>query len=85
MEAQASGKAIVATNAGGNPEIVQDGETGILVKPRDAKNMADGINNLLNDESLNKQFGKSARLRAEKYFNWDFASRVTESFYKEMV
>ncbi|MBN2478433.1 glycosyltransferase family 4 protein [Candidatus Micrarchaeota archaeon] len=83
MEAQASGKAIVATNAGGNPEIVQEGETGLLANPADAEDLADKINNLINDEKLVRQFGKNARLKAEKYFNWDFAANATENFYTE--
>ena len=42
LDAMACGKPIVATTAGGMPEVVEDGETGILVPPRDHEAMADG-------------------------------------------
>ena len=50
LDAMACGKPIVATTAGGMPEVVEDGETGLLVPPRDHDAMADAIVRLLKDE-----------------------------------
>ena len=50
LDAMACGKPIVATTAGGIPEVVLDGETGLLVPPRDHQAMADAIVRLLKDE-----------------------------------
>ena len=52
LDAMACGKPIVATTAGGMPEVVEDGETGLLVPPRDHEAMADAIVRLLNDDAL---------------------------------
>ena len=49
LDAMAAGKPIVATTAGGMPEVVKDGETGILVPPRDDRALADAIVRLLTD------------------------------------
>ena len=72
LDAMAAGRPIVATTAGGMPEVVQDGTTGILVPPRDPHAMADAIIRLLKDEGLRKQMGAAglslvnARFSAER-------------------
>ena len=57
LDAMACGKPIVATTAGGMPEVVADGETGLLVPPRDHEAMADAIVGLLTDERLRRAHG----------------------------
>jgi len=52
VEALAIGCPIVATNVGGTPEIVIDGQTGILVESKNSGQMADGLSKLLNDRAL---------------------------------
>ena len=72
LDAMASSRPVVATTAGGIPEIVQDGETGILVPPRDHEAMADALVRLLKDEALRGRMGAaglslvSARFSAER-------------------
>jgi glycosyltransferase involved in cell wall biosynthesis len=59
LDAMACAKPIVATNAGGIPEVVQDGRTGFLVPPRDHHAMAGAIVQLLENEPLRRQMGEA--------------------------
>ena len=64
LDAMACGKPIVATTAGGMPEVVVDGETGLLVPPRDHEAMAAAIVRLLKDDALRRQMGEAGAARA---------------------
>lgn len=85
MEAQAMGLPIIATDAGGNPEIVEHGETGIIVPQKSSKAFAEKINYLIKNEKIAKKFSKNARERACKKFTWDIATKKTEEFYKKVL
>jgi len=61
LEALALGKAVVATRVGGIPEVVEDGETGLLVPPRDPRALADAICTLLADRSRAQLLGEKGR------------------------
>jgi D-inositol-3-phosphate glycosyltransferase len=69
VEALAMGKAIVATNSGGVPEIITDGSTGLLVPPRDGQAFADALLRLLKDQRLRSSFSLEARADALKRFD----------------
>jgi glycosyltransferase involved in cell wall biosynthesis len=68
-EAMAAGKPVVATRAGGIPELVEDGRTGYLVERGDHEAMAGKILALLGDPSLRQQMGEAGRLAAETQFD----------------
>ena len=61
IEAMAMEKPVVATSAGGVPEIVENGRDGLLIPPRDEKALADAINMLLDDPSLRISLSRHAR------------------------
>jgi len=69
MEAAACGVPVVATRVGGIPEMVVEGETGLLVPPRDANAFASAIEMLLRDEGLRRRMGVAARRRAVEEFS----------------
>jgi D-inositol-3-phosphate glycosyltransferase len=69
IEAMAMGKAVVATNAGGVPEIVEDGRDGFLIPPRDVKALADAIVRLLGDTSLRRSLSEHAGKNALERFD----------------
>src|SRR5437867_3472544 len=68
LDAMASSRAIVATRAGGIPEIVEDGKTGLLVDPRDHTAMALAIVRLLNEPALRTRMGESGLARVTERF-----------------
>jgi glycosyltransferase involved in cell wall biosynthesis len=67
-EAMASGKPVISTTVAGIPELVANGETGLLVSPRDARALADAMEQVARDENLRADFGRAGRLRIEQEF-----------------
>lgn len=75
LDAMAASKAIVATRTGGIPEVVVDGETGLLVPPRDATALAAAIVRLLGDGGLRREMGDRGLARVRSRFS---AARMVE-------
>jgi len=71
IEAMAMGVSVVAARGGGIPEIVVNGETGLLVERGDASALAEAILRLLSDHDLRKSMGKAARKRVVELFSWE--------------
>jgi glycosyltransferase involved in cell wall biosynthesis len=69
LDAMACGKPVVATRAGGIPEVVEDGLTGLLVPTRDPEEMAAAIVRLLNDAALRRRMGEAALLSVRERFS----------------
>ncbi len=69
LEAMASGLPIIATNVGGNLELVKHGDTGYLVPPKNPVAMAEAIMIYLKDEELVRQHGRAGRVMAESQFS----------------
>jgi glycosyltransferase involved in cell wall biosynthesis len=67
-EAMATGKPVVSTTVAGIPELVANGESGLLVPPRDARALADAMEQFARDENLHGDFGRAGRLRIEQKF-----------------
>lgn len=84
-EAQASAKPVVAFNHCAIPEVVVDGETGILVRPADHEELAAGIIQLLRDPEMRQRMGLEGRKRVEALFNWDLAAEKTLEVYKQVL
>jgi len=70
-EAMSFGVPIIASAAGAIPELVQDGENGVLVPPNDADALAEAIVRLAADAPLRHRLGKSGRARAERLPSWE--------------
>jgi len=80
VEAMMFGLPIVATNWRGLPDIVVEGETGFLVLPKDAKSIAERLEQLILDLDLRRTMGAAGRRRYEKRFTVDkFRSRMEEA------
>jgi len=80
IEAMACGVPVVAARGGAVPEIVEDGETGLLVERGDAADLAEGILRLLGDHDLRDSMGQAGRERVLGHFTWD---RIAESLLNE--
>jgi glycosyltransferase involved in cell wall biosynthesis len=68
LEAMAAGRPVVATPVGGTPELVVDGETGLLVPPRDAQALAAALKRVLDDRELAQRLGEAGRRRVSERF-----------------
>ena len=85
IEAMAMGKAVVATDAGGVPEIVIHGETGLLVPPAQPKDLAEGVVMLLEDAPRTLRLGMAGRRRAETTFSLSRHVEAIERLYQEVL
>ena len=85
LDAMAAGKPVVATRAGGIPEVVIDGETGFLVPPRDHDAMADTIVKLLKDDTLRHRMGKAGRARVQTIFSAERMVQETLRVYERVA
>jgi glycosyltransferase involved in cell wall biosynthesis len=71
LESMAAGRPVVATAVGGTPELITDGESGILVPRRDPAALARAIGRVLDDDALAARLGAAARRRLESHFDPD--------------
>jgi alpha-maltose-1-phosphate synthase len=85
LEAMACGTAVVASRVGGIPEVVSDGETGLLVPPDDPGALADALNSLLRDPGRAHAMGALGRERAIAEFGWPAIAAQTVALYAELA
>lgn len=85
LVAMASKLPIVATRVGGIPELVIDGETGVLVPPDDADQLAAGLCKVLESPQLRKKMGCAGRQRIEETFTLERKLNETEKLYLSML
>ena len=84
LEAMSCGKSVVASNAGGIPELVEDGVDGMLVSPGSANELAQEVVNLLSDEKLRLNLGNKAREKMVDRFSPRVIAEKTLSLYEEV-
>ena len=85
LEAMAKGKPVIATRVGGIPEIVIDGETGILVEPRNPTALANAILLLLRDGNLRRNMGTAAKERISNNFTLTKMINNYEAIYTSLL
>ena len=85
MESMAAGLPVVATPVGGNPELIEDGESGLLVPVGDAAAIAAGVDRLLRDPALGKAMGDRARARITELCSVGAMVSATVRLYDELV
>ncbi len=85
LEAMASGVPVVATRVGGNPELVNDGTTGLLFSPGDVSSLSAKLARLANDPSLRQRLGESARARALTEFGLSQMLTAYERLYMTLA
>ncbi len=84
LEAMASSKAVVASDVGGIPLLIEHGKNGFLVKPGDTKNLEKFVGILLEDPTLRKKMGLFGRKLVEKEFTVNKMVDRTLSVYKSL-
>jgi alpha-maltose-1-phosphate synthase len=99
LEAMACETPVVASSVGGIPEVVEHGETGLLVAPEAisateveprnpeqfSRDLAAAVNVLLDDPALRQSMAEKARVRVEQQFSWTSIARQTLGFYEDLV
>lgn len=85
VEAMAMGKPVVATDAGGTPEIVLDGETGLLVPPGQPERLAGAVLALLTDAARAERLGAAGCRRARADFSLARHAASVEALYEELL
>ncbi len=85
LEAMAVGKPVVATDVGGNRELVRVGKSGYLVRAQDPKAMADVFKQLLRDDALRIKMGHMGRQLVEENFTLEQLVRKTSKVYRELL
>ena len=80
----ACGKAVVAASHGGVDEILEDGQTGLLVTPGDPQALSAAVNYLLSEPAKAKAFGRNGRVRVENHFSWSSIAAQTRDLYREV-
>lgn len=78
-------KAVVVTNVGSIPEVVDDGETGFIVPPRDPEALAKAIVKLLKDDNLRKRMGENGHKRLNTDLSWDNIIKQTILIYDNAI
>ena len=84
MEALAMEKAVVATNIGGIPDLIKDGENGFLVEPHKPEELAEKIRILLENKELRTKFGKAGREYVAKNFEWNEGIKKFAQLFLEL-
>jgi glycosyltransferase involved in cell wall biosynthesis len=84
MEYMDAGKAVVATRVGGIPDLVVDGETGVLVEPQNPDSLAEAIGGLLRDPARTRAMGEAGRERRLREFSIEATTRKVEELYEEL-
>ncbi|MBI4303187.1 MAG: glycosyltransferase [Chloroflexi bacterium] len=85
LEAMALGKPVVATDVGGNRELINNGETGVLVTPGDAEAVASAIGVLLRDQQATEAMGRRARECVVRRFSVESMVSQYQALYEESL
>lgn len=85
MEAMAAGLPVAASRIGGNPELVVDGETGLIFEPFDSGDVADKLAKLLGDADIRRKMGEAGRRRVLTEFTLDDMVRRYYELYESIA
>ncbi len=85
LEAMACGRPVIGSAVGGITFTIKDGETGLLVPPRDPAALAAGLQRLLSQPELSIQMGAAARKRVEREFTWSIVAMRTAALYETVM
>ncbi len=85
LEAMACGLPVVATRVGGNPEVIDDGETGLLVPSGDSARLSRAVEELLRDPVRAQALGERARLQVQQRFGLPAMVRKMERLYDRLL
>jgi glycosyltransferase involved in cell wall biosynthesis len=82
LEAEAMELPVVASNVHGIPDVVLDGDTGLLVPPRDPQALASALDRLVSDAGLRRRLGRAARAFVAEHYSWEQNTAQMEALYQ---
>jgi glycosyltransferase involved in cell wall biosynthesis len=85
LEAMAARLPVIATDVGGISEAVEDGKTGVLVRPRDAEGLADALAAVLGDPERARSMGLEGRAKVESEFSLEACAAAVFRIYDELL
>lgn len=85
LEAMAAGLPVIATDVGGNPEAIVNGDTGFVVPVSDPVRLAQAIGSLGGDENLRRRFGENAARRVRENFALDRCVEIHDALYRALL
>jgi glycosyltransferase involved in cell wall biosynthesis len=85
IEAMAAGRAVVASNQGGMPELIQHGVNGLLAQPGAPESFARQMETLIEDETLRRRLGDAARRTVRERYTDDRVARLTVETYERCI
>lgn len=85
LEAGAAGTPVVASHVGGIPDVVDDGETGLLVRPRDVSGLVSAVQTLVHSPERRRLMGATARARVVPHFSLATMVQRIEAIYEEIL
>lgn len=85
IEGNVCGKPVIGTRVGGIQYVIKDGETGLLVPPKNPEALAEAIIKLVQDEELSKKMGINGRGLVEEKYTWEKAVEMTEKVYLNLI
>lgn len=85
LEAMASSTPVISTRKGGIPTLIKHGFNGFFVKPKNAKNIAEMCNKLLENDVLRTTMGTNARKTIEEKFTWEKTANSFDRLYKKVL
>jgi glycosyltransferase involved in cell wall biosynthesis len=85
LEAMAAARPVIATRVGGLPQVIRDGENGLLVDERDPTALANAIVRLAKDAKLRRTMGELGSALIDSSFNWEIASHRFVDLYERVM
>lgn len=85
LEAMAMKLALVATNVGGNPDVIHNGKNGFLVPPGDESKLASALESLIVQSDLRLKMGEANRNKVEEQYQWSKTVENVEKVYREIT
>ncbi len=85
LEAEAMEVPVVASRIHGIPDVVLDGETGLLVPPRDRQALAAALDRLASDGGLRRRLGHAGRAFVAEHYSWEDNVAQMEALYEEAM
>lgn len=85
LEAMSYGLAVVASNVGGIPSVIEDGVNGLLINPGDIEAIAGCVNMLLDNHELKKQLGEQARITIKNDYNLEHNKALLCKIFSSII